>query len=88
MLVPEAGVVPLPMASETMLTPGAMMSRVLLLLVKEATTSLSFVAPTDTTLLRQAGEVITVPELLFPEEAKAMTPLARKVFMAAAPAIL
>ena len=88
MLVPEAEVVPLPMASEIISKPGAIISVVLLLLVNEATTSLSFVAPTDTTLLRQAGEVMFVPELLFPEEAKAITPLARKVFIAAAPAML
>jgi hypothetical protein len=88
MLVPEADVVPLPIASEIMPTPGAMISVTLLLLVKAATTSLSFVAPTEMTLLKQAGEVIFTPELLLPEEAKAITPLARRVFIAAAPAIL
>ena len=65
-----------------------MMSVVALLLVKSATLSLSSVAPTDTTLLRQAGELICVADPSLSEAAKAMTPLARNVLMAAAPAML
>jgi len=69
-------------------TPGAIISREELLLVKNATLSELSVAPTETTLLRQAGEVIFFPDPVFPEAAKAITPLARKILMAAAPAIL
>ena len=58
-----------------------------LLLVKEATWSSLSVAPTDMTLLRHAGAAISVPDPALPDEAKAMTPLARNVLMADAPAM-
>ena len=86
MLVPDAVVVPPPMASDTILIPGAMTSVEALLFERPATLSELSTAPTEITLLRQAGEVIWVPELLFPAEAKAITPFARSVLMDAAPA--
>src|SRR5262245_47868090 len=82
-LVPEMTVVPPASPVDVIPTPGARRSVVALVLAKPATTSVLSTAATETTLLRQAGEVIWVPEPSFPEEAKAMTPRARSVLMAA-----
>src|SRR5688572_31505982 len=88
-LVPPEGVnVPPERKSEVIDTPGAKMSVVALLFENAATTSRSSDAPTDTTLLRQAGAGIIVPEPLLPAAANAMTPIERRVLMAAAPAIV
>src|SRR5210317_2035012 len=66
MLVPEAVVVPFPIAEDTTSTPGAKMSVDALLLVKSAATSLLSEAPTEITLLRQAGVVMFTLEPSFP----------------------
>ena len=88
MLVPEATSVPPPRASDRIATPGANTSVVALLLAKGAALSCRSVAPTEITLLRQAGDDIPVAEPLFADEATVSTPIARSVFTAAAPAML
>ncbi len=88
MLVPEFGVVPPPRALDTMATPGAKMSVDALLFENTATMSWLSLAPTEMTLLRHPGATICVPEPSFPAAANVVTPLARSVLTAAAPAIV
>ncbi len=87
MLVPCSMRSPPSFQEEVTETPGAKISVVGLLLVKDAGKPTSLLAPTETTLVRHAGKPISFGRPLLPADATTTTPEARNAFTIFAPAI-